>query len=276
MTMKRMGVAVCVLMLSTGAAMSAPIFLASQDATLYRTDGIVTETFALGDDIVGMAVAEDGTIWATSRSDDDGDGLYELYTLTDPLGPNPSLTFWGDFLEGPTPTLSVIQGTLYGYQKIPGQSLAKGQLVTIDTGAMTQGTVGATGRIGVATAGTGYDPVNDILYAISSRPTGGLYTVDYGLTSGPDPTATFVGPMLARTANHGAEFFDDTLYAAVQYAGGGPMALGWVDTDTGVFNETMILGPPSGGEIALAVVPEPTAITLLGLGGLALLRRRRA
>jgi hypothetical protein len=262
------------LMMGSTLAMGSPVFLATQGRLLYRTEGTAIETFRLSDDITGMATAPDGTIWATSRSDDDHDGFRELYQLSDPLGPDPKLTFWGDFLQGLTPTLWVIGDSLYGYQKIAGHPLAEGQMIKIDYDLRGQMTVGATGAMGVPANGSGYDPVNHILYVIAGRPDGNLYSVDYGLSHGPDPTATLIGPLDARMRNGAAEFFDDTLYAAIQ-GPSGPLKLGWIDTTTGHFNKLLDLGPPSHRCIGLAILPEPHSFTLLGLGAAALLRRSR-
>ncbi len=129
--------------------------------------------------------------------------------------------------------------------------------------------------LGVAAGGFGYDSGNDVLYAIARRPEAALYTVDYDLSDGPDPTATLVGPLGIEMRKHGADFFEGTLYAAAQYRGG-PLALGSIDTLTGSFHELMLVGPRAREDIALAIVPEPASLGLLGLGALALLRYRRA
>lgn len=262
-------------MVLSAVAMGDPVFLATQGRMLYRSDGITSESFMLGDDVTAMAVADDGTVWATSRSDNDSDGLFELYQLSDPLGPSPSLTLWGDFLEGMTPTLSFIDGVLYGHQQIIGQPLTDGRLVGIDQPTRSQRTIGETGLIGIPTAGMGYDSDNDILYAIAGRPDGYLYTVDYNLFGGADPSATMVGDLgVNNMRNHGAEFYDGTLYAAIQYFDG-PLAIGSVDTVSGDFTQTMILAPPSTRPVGFAVLPEPSCLFLLGLGSIALLRHRR-
>ena len=263
-----------VLLIGCGAAFGGPTFFATQGRTLFRTDGVTSASFTLSDDITGMATAPDGTIWASSRSDDDHDGFYELYKLTDPMGPAPTLTLWDDFLAELTPTLWVIDGTLYGYQHVDGQSLANGQMVKIDYISRSQARVGNTGAIGVPSAGAAYDPVHDVLYAIAGRPDAALYTVDYHLNGGPDPSATEVGPLGVEMRNHGAEFFDGKLYAAVQDPTG-PLKLGWVDTGTGQFNFMFNLAGPSSRAVGLAVLPEPAALTLLGLGLAWVGRRRR-
>ncbi len=261
--------------LLAGVAQGGPIFLITDDAVLYRTDGLTVESFLLSDEITAMATGPDGTIWATSQTDDDQDGNYELYRLMDPMGSNPTLQLWGDFLEGLTPTITFIGDTMYGHQKRPGQPLDEGQLVSIDTTRSAQNTVGATGLVGIPTCGSGYDPATDTLYAVAGRPDADLYTVDYGLGGGGDPSATLVGSLGQQMRKHSGEFFDGTLYAGLEYYTG-ELAIGSIDTATAQYTQMMIVTPHhTGGSIGLAVVPEPTSLALLGLGGLAVLRRRR-
>jgi hypothetical protein len=74
-----------------------------------------------------------------------------------------------------------------------------------------------------------------------------------------------------------------TLYhAMLSTTGGNQSRLATIDTATGLPTFIGGLGTtsPGGlnqiGDIAIAVIPEPASLSLLGLSGLALVRRRRA
>ena len=267
--------AVC-LVASSGDAWGGAIFLGTQGNTLYRTDGVTVETFTLSADLTSMAVAPDGTIWGSALTDADGDDYGELYTLANPLGASPSLVWQSDFLEDNTPSLTFVGDTLYGIQKTPGADPSTAVLVTIDMNTQSQALVG-TGLMGKGGNGTGYDPATDTFYKIHGAglgTPGELGSVDYALTGGADPAETFIGLMGLEYLNGGAEFYDGTLYALVQEAGEMELLLGSVDTSTGTFTEMTFIADREAAPVALAIIPEPSTLSLLGLLGLAVLRRR--
>lgn len=266
--------AVC-LLASSSDAWGGAIFLGTQGNTLYRTDGVNVETFTLSADLTSMAVAPDGTIWGSAYTDANSDGYRELYTLANPLRASPSLVWQSDFLEENTPSLTFVGDTLYGIQKTPGADPSTAVLVTIDLIGQSQALVGETGSMGLGGNGTGYDPNTDTFYKIrAASQAGELSSVDYAPTSGSDPTATIIGPMGLTYMNGGAEFYGDTLYALVQEVGEMELLLGSVDTNTGAFTEMVFLNDREAAPVALAVIPEPSTLSLLGLLGLAMLRRR--
>ena len=266
------------LVASSEAAWGGTIFLGTQGNTLYRTDGVTVETFVLGADLTSMAVAPDGTIWGCAMTDADGDNFRELYTLANPLGASPSLVWQSDFLAENTPSLTFVGDTLYGIQKTPGADPSTAVLVVIDLASQSQALVGDNGLMGKGGNGTGYDPATDTFYKIHGAglgTPGELGSIDYALTSGADPAETFIGQMGLEYMNGGAEFYGDTLYALVQEVGEMELLLGSVDNSTGAFTEILFLDDREAGPVALAVIPEPSTLSLLGVSGLAILRRRR-
>ncbi len=92
--------------------------------------------------------------------------------------------------------------------------------------------------------------------------------------------ATIIGPTgFAANFAQGMDFdfATDTLYATV-YTGGGTGAYVSFDLTTGA-GTTIASTTPWNAEMEMAIasaIPEPTSMALLGLGGLAMLRRRRA
>ncbi len=108
--------------------------------------------------------------------------------------------------------------------------------------------------------------------------TDALYSIDKS-----NAAATFIGfSGLAANFAQGMDFdpVSNQLYAAI-YTGGGTGSYGTWDTTSGVFTEILDLpsfpDPGSGRELEMAItrVPEPATLTLLGLGAMVLLRRRR-
>lgn len=262
------------LLLSAPAAVASPIFLGTLGPRLFRTDGInPAETFDLSDDIAAMAVGPDGTIWAVSRSDDDHDGFREIYTLQDPLGPNPTLQFYGDFIEDFTSTITFVGDTLYGFQRDLDLDAQATKLVQIDLQNQTQSVVGQTGLVGAIMGGSGYDPQTDRFLMTSLIITDGLWDVDYALRQGPDPTARLIDDIGTDIGNHGAEFFDGTYYILAQMVDG-PLVLGSLNPETSQFDVIQELNPRSDRVVSLVVLPEPGTLLLL-LTGLLLARRRR-
>lgn len=276
--MQRSYIACAVAVLATGGvALGGPTFLGTQGTTLYRTDGVNVETFTLSAPITSMAVGPDGTIWASPNDDMNTNGFRELYTLSDPLGPAPSLVLHSDFLVENTPTMSFVGNTLYGIQRASGSPPETTTLVTIDLLGMTQSVVGLDGLMGTGGNGSAYDPVNDKFYAIRGATAAELLDIDYGLTMGPNPTATLVGNLGISYVNGGAEFFNGTMYAMVQSVGGPSerFLLGTVDTSDGTFSTILDMDARMVAPVGMVVIPEPATLSLLGVLGLALVRRRR-
>lgn len=269
-------------------ALAAPTFIFSVGDQLFVKTGAVMNQYSLSDTITGMAVAPNGTIYASSASDSTGSGFTELYTLNDVFG-TPSLNLVGDFLSFNTTTLSFVGNQLYGFQT--GGSLGNDhRLVTIDIGAQTDSVVGQTGIFGQNVGGSAYDPATDRLYTVinGSLPNASLgFIDDYTVAAPNDPTQTIVGQLGAPSVNGGAEFFQGVLYAILQTSGSASglidMTLGTIDTATGEFTaiETVLTdfaapsGFPGARSVGFAVIPAPGTAAMLGLAGLLVFRRRR-
>jgi hypothetical protein len=267
--------------------MAAPTFVISVGENLYVRTGATQNMYTLSDNITSLAVAPDGKIYGTSPSDD-GNGTYELYRLDNPTTA-PTLSLIGDFLTYNTPTLSFVGNTLYGVQTIPGAPNTQ-RLVTIDLNLMTETIVGQTGNTGTDNlAGSGYDAASGIFYAMGKGPNGELNDLDYNVVPPFDPSVSLIGNASIQYVNHGGEFYQGTMYGAVQgvATGGGAnmikVDLGSISTGDGSFTQianiidnfdqsTLKDGLSSVG---LAVIPAPGAAALSSLAGLLLLRRRR-
>lgn len=248
-----------------GSAFAAqPTFLITNGSTLYRTSiGGSVETFGLGDDIVGMTVAADGTIYATSNTVSTTTGLYELYTLDDAEG-TPTLSLVSDQLAEVYTALSFIGGDLYS-------SRGGGQfLVNIDLGTFAETTVGGTGVFNVG--GAAYDQDTDTLYW-SSGIDDALYTVDYATAA-----SSLVGSLGIDVSQQGMDFyeFNGVLYHAVDNETSGRFELGTTSTTTGAYSYLQtVVNANLEGSTSLAIIPSPATAGLLGLGGLLAARRRR-
>ncbi len=255
----------------TGAA-SAQVYLTTLGNTLYRTQGGVTTTFTLSDDITSLEVMGDGTIYGASRTDDDSDGHFELYRLDGAESAAPSLTLMGDFLANNTPSLMMANGTLYGFQHTPG-GVDNSNLVSIDPIGGTQATVGT---IGARMNSTGYDHDMDEAWGMNrgNAVNSMLHSIDL-LT----PSSSPVASTGVQTFNAGGDFWDGTLYRA--FENGSELQLATVNTTTGAQVPFLVLdGAVSNTgvgttDVGLVIIPTPGVGALLGLAGLAGLRRRR-
>ncbi len=253
-----------------------PVFFGTHGNTLYRIDGGSVETFTLSDKITGLTVDDNGVMWATSPRDSNRNGFRELYSILDPTGPAPSLQLEGDFLSELTPTISFIDGTMYGFQRTAPGPLTNGVLITIDPDAQTEQIVGDSGVVGGGFAGSGYDPDSDTFFMSSTRPSDVLHDVDYSLSSGIDPTGTELGQIDFNFRNHGAEFFEGEYFIFGENQNSSLLVLGTVDVDTQQFSEILQIPIQNGGSVGLAVIPEPSCLATLfvgALGGLAFRRR---
>jgi len=255
-----------------GAALSAsaqPVFIAFVDETMYRFNlNDPLESFQLTDKMMSLTRAPDGRFVGHSAERNSGSNLWDSYELVGALGNNPSLSMLSDQVPGPRPTLSFAGGNAYSTREDANDLT---ELITVDPFTLVDsGLVGNTG-LGRSTNGSGYDPVNDVLYVINGT-SDSLYTVDRGTGA-----ATLVGSLGLDYFNGGAEFFDGTLYAFIQDTSRQEFVLGTIDASTGQFSflrSITAYDPNVTHYASLAVVPAPATLSLLGLGILARRRRR--
>ena len=269
--MKTMALTAAAVLGLAGTASAMPTFITTLGNTLYRTTNGVTSQFTLSDDITSLEVMGDGTIYGASRTDDDNDGFFELYRLDDAEG-TPSLTLMGDFLANNTPSLLMSGGTLYGFQHTPGGS-DNSDLVTIDAVGGTQASVGT---IGTRVNSSGFDHDLGEAWGMNrgSDVNSMLHSVDLG-TPGSSP----VGSTGVQTFNAGGDFWNGTLYRA--FENGDTLRLATIDTGSGAQTPflTLAMGVSNTGvgttDVGLVIIPTPGTGAIIGLAGLAALRRRR-
>lgn len=245
-------------------AQAEPTFFAFQNETVYRfTLNGTIDNFGVSARLMGSSLAPDGTIRGTSAILHGG--AYPAFSVTDPMG-TPSLAQISNVNAGPYAFVTYVGNTCYSVN-------SAGELLTMDPVTLAeQGAVGDMG-LGSGNVGAGYDAANDTFYMINKE-TNSLYTVNYN-----NATPALVGGLGLDWFNAGAEFFDGTLYALIQDPSLGLLQLGSINTGTGEFTllRTVTTYDPNGSpmQVSLAVVPAPAGLALLGLGGVAALRRRR-
>jgi len=256
---------VAAVLASAGAA-NAAIALATNGSTLYRVDLMTAsvETFSISDDIVSQSVQPDGSILAYSNSS--GPNGFEVYNLADPLGAAPSLSLLTDTRSSQAPTHTLADGTLY--------AVKGGDLFTADPVSFELTFVNDIANLGGDAniiGGSAYDPASGAFYIISRD--GNLRQVNDFAT--PNPSASLIGSTGADAQNHGMEFFDGVLYAAIQNAAGDQLQIGSIDTSTGAFTSLASIPTNSLLPTSISVIPAPGAAALAGMAGLAAMRRRR-
>ncbi len=287
--MKQMGIkrgslvsaALVVTMLAAAPAASAfPIIFATSNDVLFRIDSdtLAVDTFTLSDDITAMSFDDNGVLWATSPRDMDADTFYDVYRISDPFG-TPSLLPISDGLVLKTPSIDWVGSTLYGLQTYDtGGGVLSSKLVTIDPNTGNETVVGATGATGRVSGSIGVDVGSGVMYSID-HVDNNLYTLDWQLLGGPDPSSTLIGNTGYNPANTGLDYYDDTLYAMSMNNVSGNFDIGvfTVDTTTGAYTLLVDLSGETAtrGSQSIAVIPEPATLCLLALGGIAVAMRRR-
>lgn len=234
-------------------------FLTSVDTTIYRVseEGDL-EGFPF--DKYFHAMHRDtstGTIYVLGN---DGGGTPQtVYTLSNPVSGTITLTPFSDLFQQ-YGSITQIDDLIYGFHG--------GGFWTIDLsdpGNPVETFVGSTGVIG--TGGAAYDPVAKTLYMLSYD-TDSLYTVD------PDTgSPTLVGGLGITFGGCGAEWFAGQMYAGLCNTTSGNFEIGTVDVVSGLYSTLITVGD-LWGVTGMTIVPEPTTLGLLLVGGLVLLSRR--
>lgn len=254
-------------------AMANTVFLASQGTTLYRfTESGTVKSFTMSDTIIGMAVDANGVVYATSNVVGTPPGS-ELYRLDNPGSANPTLTLLNGNLSRLYTSITFINGKLYGVQNFDNF------LTEIDLGTFAETPVGATGSMGtpdVRFGGLGFDAAGGKLYGVESQSAkDGVYDIDWSLSNGPDPTATLIGAQGFNNESAGAEWVNGKLYAVINNVDTGDFEFGTINTGSGAFTASKVLGTSDFANTGLTAIPAPGVSGILALGGLAMLRRRR-
>lgn len=258
----------------------AQTFFAANNDRLVRTDLNAYDVFTLDADIHSLDWDNSGNLWATSRAPN-SEGFWNLYRVSDPFG-TPTLDLVSDMLPGAVPAISWVGETLYGVQTL---SASLQHLVTIDTGSGATSIVGATGDTGITGGGMDYDASTGQMFAIKHS-VGSLQTLDFLLANGPEPAASLVGNFFGpastldlRSSDLAVLDFDGSLYGVLVERDTLEPILYSLDKQSGLATELVnlsaanLLGLGPGGT-ALAVIPEPTSLSLL-IGGLVSLFIRR-
>lgn len=243
-----------------------PTFLATNGDQLYRYDGGGVDTFTLSEQIIGMTVDATGNIVGSSPGTA---GSVGLFNLSSPFG-SPNLSFVSSTSGNGYTSLSYVGNDLYGF--FDGSQ----RIFNVDTGA----DLGPIGVNNTTFGGSAYDANNDVFYALGRNindDSVSLYTVS-GFGGG-SLSSTLVGSIGVLGDGLSLEFYDGTLYAAIQNIDNGHFELGSLDLGTGSFNFMQTLATSfsaEGDPTSLAiVVPAPASMALLGMGGLMASRRRR-
>lgn len=260
------------LSIAAGSA-SAQTYFATQGTTLFRgtVGGGAPQQFALADTVVSLGMdPSTGDVYAFSQDANLPPGS-TLHRLNNPFSANPTLSAPLASYNRLYVTFSFVGNKMYAFQNFDNH------LVEVDLTNLGQVTpVGATGFTGLPrVGGSGYDAVNDVMYAIEGIGGDGVFTVDYSLSNGPDPSATQFGNLGLVNESSAGDFFNGVLYAAVENTTSGNFEFGTVSTITGAFTPLHILSNSLMANTGLMVVPAPGAAVVLSVAGLAAARRRR-
>lgn len=259
----------------------AQTFFASRNENLVRFDLMGNASvFTLSDEIHSMEFDDSGTLWATSRDETTPGQFWTLYRIDNPFG-TPTLTTFQSTVEGVTPSIAWVNGELWGIQIDTASQLQKLVKINTVTGSLTP--IGATGNTGVTGGGVEFDPQSQRMWATNHGP-GGIESIDWNLSGGPDPTGTFIGGGFASPNNNirssGLAYYEptDVLYGLLTDRGAQTPELYSINTVTGsatqVFDLVPYLGSGAGGS-GLAVIPEPGTLAGVGLILVGLIGRRR-
>lgn len=264
--MRNMTLGVAFAALAGSLASANDSFLITRADTLYRYDGNTVQTFTLTDTFHSLSSTSMGIIGVSNLQENVGNPPpdFEIWRLDDPAG-TPFLTRIGTFTDQRFPTLTQVGNTLYG--------IGEGNIFTIDNSFNL--TFVAAVNPGEAIGGSGYDAATDTFY-VTGQTSDALFTLDLG--SG---TISQIGSGVGfEIRNQGGEWWRGQYWAAFEDVTNDRLVLGTIDTTTGLFNLEVVLlsglgDLTSNHTMGLAIIPSPSSLALLGLGGLAATRRRR-
>lgn len=251
---------------ATAPAFAGDTFFVMRGDQLYRYDGNSTSQFTMNDTVHSLSATSNGIIGVSNLQINPGDPPprnYEVWRLDHGLSAAPVLTQVGNSIDQRYTTLTEINGTLYG--------LGEGEIYTLDN-AFNR-TFVANLTPGEAIGGSGYDSVSGNLYVTGP-------TTDSFFIQNLDGTRSLVGALGFDFRNQGGEWWNGQYWAALEDVANDRLILGTISTLDGSFTlETVLqqgLGDLGSNQtVGLAVIPSPSSVALLGLGGLVATRRRR-
>ncbi|GAB4386169.1 MAG: hypothetical protein Kow0022_14420 [Phycisphaerales bacterium] len=241
-------------------------FLVTRGDTLYRYDGNTVQTFTLTDTFHSLSSTSMGIIGVSNLQENVGNPPpdFEIWRLDDPTG-TPFLTRIGTFTDQRFPTLTQVGNTLYG--------IGESDIFTVNNSFNLSFV--ASVNPGEAIGGSGYDSVTNTFY-VTGQTSDALFTLDLG-TGAISQIGSGVG---FDFRNQGGEWWRGQYWAALEDVTNDRLVLGTIDTATGLFSLEAVLQTGLGNltanqTVGLAIIPSPSSLALLGLGGLAATRRRR-
>lgn len=245
------------------------LYIISQgDGSLISTQGALIDASGAGYGLTGMVFS--GGLLYGSTSNASPTNAAHLVTIN-PL--NGAVTDIGAFAMGGTMSdLTVKNGIIYGWQSSGNHDL---YTVNTITGAAT--IVGSSGNPGFGGGGLAADSAGNMFVSPNFQSGGGTNGNFYSVNSGTG-AITLIGAHSGNTigAINAMQFIGSTLYGMESNRSSPALTkLTAINTATGAVTE---LGNSIDNLDAIAFsnpVPEPASFAVLGLGALALLRRRR-
>jgi len=245
-------------------------FVGTNGDTLYRSTGGFVESFDLSRNVVGMDVRPNGEVWASTP---DTDGPAEFYMVDNAFSGDASLSLIGASDNVYTSLTFTSNSDLFGFFN------GSQQLFDIDPNTLMGELIDIVGVNDVTFGGSAYDPDGDVFYALGRDVNTDevfLYSVDDFATA---PDANLIGSTGVFGDGMGLDWFDGQLYAGIQNIDNMHFEAGSLNVGTGEFTLIETLAEdfaPDGNVTSIVVVPAPAGAALLGLAGVAALRRRRA
>lgn len=248
-------------------ATAGDTFVVTRGDQLYRYNASTNtiDQFTMSDTFHSLSSTKLGIIGVSNLQENVGNPPpdFEVWRLDD-VASTPSLTRIGTFTDQRFPSLTQVGNTIYG--------LGEGMIYTIDNNLNS--TFVTNIQPGEAIGGSAYDAVSDTFY-VSSQTTDQIFTLNLV-----DGSLNAIGSLGIDVRNQGGEWWRGQYWAAFEDLTNDRLVLGTIDTGTGLFTMQVVLQDglgvlESNQTMGLAIIPSPSGIALLGLGGIAAIRRRR-
>ncbi len=254
------------LMLAVAApAFAGDTFIVTRGDQMYRYNGMTVDQFTLNDTLHSLSSTDMGIIGVSNLQSNVGNPPpeFETWRLDNALG-TPTLTQIGTMVDQRFTTVTQVGETLYG--------LGEGNIYTVDSASSY--TLVTAMDPGEAIGGSGWDSATSTFY-VTGPNSNSFFSLD--LATG---ARTLIGSLGFDFRNQGGEWWNGQYWAALEDVTNDRLVLGTVDTTTGLFSLEVVLQDGLGSlgsdqTMGLAIIPSPSSLALLGLGGLAATRRRR-